>query len=98
MDDSAKSALALLSSVVTGVSGAMATDEHILQIVFIILGILGALCTLFLNGWRVYDKIKEAKKDGHIDEDEKKDIEESVKGALDDFKSDIDEITGDKKK
>ena len=48
MNDSGKSALALLSSVVTGVSGAMAT-EHILQIVFIVLGILGALCTLFLN-------------------------------------------------
>lgn len=97
MDDSAKSALALLSSVLTGVSGAMAT-EHILQIVFIVLGILGAICTLFLNGWRVYDKIKEAKKDGHIDEDEKKDIEESVKGAIEDFKSDIDDITGEKKK
>lgn len=97
MNDSAKSALALLSSVITGVSGAMAT-EHILQIVFIVLGILGALCTLFLNGWRVYDKIKEAKKDGHIDEDEKKEIEESIKGTLNDFKSDIDDITGDKKK
>ena len=97
MNDSAKSALALLSSVVTGVSGAMAT-EHVLQIVFIILGILGALCTLFLNGWRVDDKRKEAKKDGHIDEEEKKDIEGSIKDALDDFKSDIDDITGDKKK
>ena len=97
MDDSAKSALALLSSVITGVSGALAT-EHVLQIVFIVLGILGALCTLFLNGWRVYDKIKEAKKDGHIDEEEKKDIEESIKGTLNDFKSDIDDITGDKKK
>lgn len=97
MDDSAKSALALLSSAVTGVSGAMAT-EHVLQIVFIVLGILGALCTLFLNGWRVYDKIKEAKKDGHIDEEEKKDIEDSIKGAIDDLRSDIDDVTGDKKK
>ena len=97
MDDSSKSALALLSSIVTAVSGGMAS-EHVLQVIFLVLGILGAVCTLLLNLWRVFDKIKEAKKDGHIDEEERKDIEESVKKTLDDLKSDVDEINKGEKK
>lgn len=97
MSDSAKSCLAYLSSLVTTVSGSL-VSEHVLQVILLCLGIAGAICTLGLNLWRVYDKIKEATKDGHISEDERKDIEDSVKKTLVDLSDSVEELTKEEKK
>lgn len=83
-----RSIFAYIGSGVTAVAGLLNTNE-VLQITLTILGILGAVVTLFLNGWRIFDKIKDAAKDGHISEDEKEEIKKDIKDAVDDFKEDI---------
>lgn len=97
MKDSVKSMIAYASSLVTAVTGTM-ISEHVLQVILLCLGIVGAICTLGLNLWRVYDKIKEATKDGQISDEERKGIEDSVKKTLDDLNSSIGEITKEEKK
>lgn len=96
MTDNMKTCLAYLGSLVTTITGSL-VDEHVLQVILLCLGILGAVCTLGLNLWRVYDKIKEARKDGHISKEERKDIEDSVKKTLTDLSDSVEELTKEEK-
>ena len=91
MNDQSKSAVALLASGVTAAAGAMSAME-IVQIIYIILGIAGALITLGLNAWRVWDKIREAAKDGHITQDEKDDIKKDIEESTKEFTDSLEDI------
>ena len=97
MTDNMKTCLAYLGSLVTTISGSL-VDEHVLQVILLCLGILGAICTLGLNLWRVFDKIKEATKDGHVTPEERKDIEDSIKKTIDDFGHSVKDLTKEEKK
>ena len=91
MNDRSKSAVALLASGVTAAAGGMSAME-IVQIIYVIIGIAGALITLGLDAWRVWDKFREAAKDGHITQDEKDDIKKDIEESTKEFTDSLEDI------
>ena len=64
--------------------------NEILGVICQIAAILGALASLVIAGWNIFDKIKAAyKNDGKIDDSEKESIQKDIKDAVDDFKEDL---------
>ena len=64
--------------------------NEILGYIIQVAGVLGALASLVIAGWNIFDKIKAAyKNDGKIDDKEKESIQKDIKDAVDDFKEDL---------
>lgn len=79
-----KTYFAWIGEGITFVSLAISTNE-VAQLILLILGIIGGLFTIVIDIINVYQKIKAAKEDGKITEEEKKDIAESVKQVGEDI-------------
>ena len=64
--------------------------NEILGYICQVAGILGAVASLVIAGWNIFDKFKAAyKNDGKIDDQEKEQLQKDIKDAVDDFKEDI---------
>jgi hypothetical protein len=79
-----KTYFAWIGEGITFVSLAISTNE-VAQLILLILGIIGALFTIVIDIINVCQKIKAAKADGKITDEEKKDIAESIKQVGDDI-------------
>lgn len=86
-----KEITSFVSGCVASVCGTFIINmDAILGYIIQIAGVLGALASLFIAGWNIFDKIKAAyKNDGKIDDKEKEDLQKDIKDAVDDFKEDL---------
>lgn len=79
-----KTYFAWIGEGITFVSLAISTSE-VAQLILLIVGIIGGLFTIVIDIINVCQKIKAAKEDGKITDEEKKDIAESVKQVGEDI-------------
>jgi hypothetical protein len=86
-----KEITSFISGCIASVCGTFIINiNEILGLIIQIAGVLGALASLVIAGWNIFDKIKAAyKNDGKIDDKEKESIQKDIKDALDDFKDDL---------
>lgn len=86
-----KSIIAYACSALTAMVGAASADE-VTRVVYLVLGAISCAVTLALNVWDFVAKIKAAKADGVITNEERKAIEEEAKKAIEELKRQIEEM------